>query len=40
MKKVIVMVLTAAVASLVACTSGKTDSSDSAGVVDSGAVAE
>lgn len=36
MKKVVVMVLTAAVASLVACTSGKTDSADTAGVVDSG----
>jgi hypothetical protein len=36
MKKVITMVLVAAVATLAACTGGKTDSSDSAAVVDSG----
>jgi len=36
MKKVVTMVLVAAVATLAACTSGKTDSADSAAVVDSG----
>lgn len=36
MKKVVTMVLVAVVATLAACTGGKTDSSDSAPVVDSG----
>lgn len=40
MNKVILMVLTAALANLVACTGEKTDSADSATVVDSGSAAE
>ena len=35
MKKVVTMVLVAAVATLAACTGGKSDSADSASVVDS-----
>jgi hypothetical protein len=35
MKKVVTMVLVAALATLAACTGGKSDSSDSAAVVDS-----
>jgi hypothetical protein len=40
MKKVVALVLTAALATLSGCTSGKSDSSEESGVVDSGSVAE